>query len=202
MTWVKVCGLTREEDVAVAVEAGADAVGFIVAPRSPRRIGVDRVRSLVEGVVATTVLVTVDLSPDALLEAAAAGGVDGVQPHGRHQAEAVRAALDAGLTVLQPIPVAPGANPHQSLPGATALYDRASPGRHGGTGRTFDWSLLADVPPPFVLAGGLGPDNVREAILAVHPYGVDAASLLEAAPGVKDHGKVAAFVREAKRAWR
>ena len=200
MTWVKVCGLTRSEDVTAAVAAGADAVGFVVAPKSPRRVTIDQVAGLAAGIEAIRILVTVDLEPAALISAAMTAGVDGVQPHGRHADAAVIAAKDLGLFVLRPVPI----GDYFELPalptGVVPLLDTYRPGRHGGTGETFDWDLAERVPGPIVLAGGLGPDNVGAAVRTVRPWGVDASSRLEAAAGIKDHGKVAAFVREAKQA--
>jgi phosphoribosylanthranilate isomerase len=198
--WVKVCGLTREADVAAAVDAGADAVGFIIAPASPRAVSLERARVLADGIPRQRVLVGVDLTPDELLAAAESAGIDGVQPHGRHSHEAARVACDAGLFVLQPVPVGPSFAAPDIVPGAVALFDTADPVHHGGTGRTFTWEIVASYAGDFVLAGGLGPDNVAAAVAAVRPFGVDASSGLEAAVGVKDHGKVAAFVQEAKSA--
>jgi phosphoribosylanthranilate isomerase len=80
------------------------------------------------------------------------------------------------------------------------LFDTAVSGLHGGTGTAFDWSLLAEVHDPFVLAGGLGPDNVAEAIAVIRPFGVDASSRLEVAPGIKDPDSIRAFIKEAKSA--
>lgn len=200
MTWVKVCGLTRREDVETAVAAGADAVGFVIAPESPRRTDPAAVAELAVGIDAVRVLVTVDLEPAVLIEAVAVAGVDGVQPHGRHSDLAAATARDLGLFVLRPVAVRDfldlPALPSEVIP----LLDTYRPGRHGGTGETFDWELAERVPGPFVMAGGLGPDNVAAAVRAVQPWGVDASSRLEAAIGVKDHGKVTAFVREAKQA--
>ncbi len=200
MTWVKVCGLTRRGDVEAAVAAGADAVGFVIAPESPRCTDPAAVAELAAGIDVVRVLVTVDLEPAALIEAVAVAGVDGVQPHGRHSDLAATTARDLGLFVLRPVAVRDfldlPALPSEVIP----LLDTYRPGRHGGTGETFDWELAERVPGPFVMAGGLGPDNVAAAVRAVQPWGVDASSRLEAAIGIKDHGKVTAFVREAKQA--
>ena len=105
MTWVKVCGLTRREDVEAAVAAGADAVGFVIAPESPRRTDPATVAELAAGIDAMAVLVTVDLKPAELIEAVAIAGVDGVQPHGRHSDIAATTARDLGLFVLRPVAV-------------------------------------------------------------------------------------------------
>ncbi|MDJ0962452.1 MAG: phosphoribosylanthranilate isomerase [Acidimicrobiia bacterium] len=199
-TWVKVCGLTRREDVDGAVAAGADAVGFIIASQSPRQVDVAQARKLAHGVNAQAVLVSVDLTPEDVLATAKAAGISGVQPHGRHAAAAAEAATAAGLFVLYPIPVA---DPFVAPPvpsGATPLFDTADVDRHGGTGRTFRWDLVAGYPGDFVVAGGLGPGNVADAVRATGAFGVDASSRLEAAVGIKDAGKVTAFVQEAKRA--
>ena len=199
-TWVKVCGLTREADVAVAVQAGADAVGFVIAPNSPRAVTIDRARELAVGVTAQPVLVSVDLTPDEVLDTARSAGISGVQPHGRSALAAAVAAVRAGLFVLQPAPVARPFVVPEIADGALALFDTADPERHGGTGRTFQWDLVAPYRGDFVMAGGLGPDNVAAAVAAVRPFGVDASSGLEREAGIKDHGKVTAFIEEAKTA--
>lgn len=200
MTWVKVCGLTREVDVAAAVEAGADALGFVLATRSPRRIDVAKAKCLMDGLPVLRILVTADDDPETVLEAASRTGADGVQPHGEHSAEVATAAADAGLFVLRPVPVGPS-GPAASLdaeaPGIP-LLDSARSDVLGGSGVSFDWSLVAHTDRRFVLAGGLGPDNVARAVRTVHPWGVDASSRLESAPGVKDPVLVADFISAAK----
>ena len=105
MTWVKVCGLRRPTDVEAAIEAGADAVGFVLAEGSPRYVTETRARELAGGVPVLTVIVTVDLTPDQLLAAVAATGVGGVQPHGDYRQEAAAAAEREGLFVLHPVAV-------------------------------------------------------------------------------------------------
>lgn len=199
MTWVKVCGLSRPEEVATAVESGADAVGFVTVPGSPRYLELDRVAELARGVAATRVLLTSDLEPDALLEAVAYCGVDAVQPYGRASAAAAEAAVAAGLLVLFPVRLGTGAPEPAPIDGAVPLYDAYRPDAPGGTGATFDWDLVRDRTGDFVVAGGLGPDNVADLVSRVRPWGVDASSGLESAPGVKDLVKVTAFVEEAKK---
>ena len=197
MTWVKVCGMTRREDVELAVDAGADAVGFVVAPSSPRRVDIVDVAELARSVSASTFLVAVDLPPDDLMAAAAVAGVDGVQPHGRHAAPAADAARDAGLAVLFPVGIAPGAKvvDLDATPrGATPLLDTRVEGLDGGTGVSFDWSLASELERRFVVAGGLDPTNVAEAVAVTGAWGVDVASGVEAEPGRKDPEKVRAFV--------
>ena len=200
MTWVKVCGLRRHAEVEAAVKAGADAVGFVTVPGSPRELALGDVADLTADVPARRVLLTVDLAPAQLLAAAALAGVDGVQPYGRHAEAAAEAAAAAGLFVLHPLRVgAAGALPVPAE-GATALYDTHRAGSYGGTGETFAWTRLEGIEADFVVAGGLGPGNVGDLVRSIRPWGVDASSRLESRAGVKDLGKVTAFVEEAKRA--
>ena len=202
MTWVKVCGLTRPEDVEMAVEAGADAIGFVLAPTSVRRVTVERAARLMADVPALRILVTADLDPAEVLAAVAVTAADGVQPHGRHSSAAADAAAARGLFVLHPVAVSgtalrpePQAIPADQIP----ILDTSHARLHGGTGKPFDWSAIVRPERRFVLAGGLGADNISEAVERVDPWGVDASSRLEMSPGIKDPAKVAAFIREAKR---
>lgn len=198
MTWVKVCGLRHPADVEAAVGAGADAVGFVLAP-SPRRVSVQQARSLGEGLEVLRVGVTVDLRPEEVLSTVEAARLDAIQPHGAGRREAAQVAVSEGVTVLYPIavrgPVDLASAPPDSIP-LLDTYDREA---HGGTGRRFDWSLVAGLQEPFVLAGGLNRDNIAEAIREVSPWGVDASSGLESAPGVKDPDLIRAFVEIAKK---
>lgn len=201
MTWVKVCGLTRESDVADAVDAGADALGFVLAPRSPRAIESGRAAALMNGVPVLRILVTVDSPADGLEDVVAATGADGIQPHGEHAEEAARWAQESGLFVLRPIKGdSNSGRVDTGIPvGQIPLLDSATGDEHGGTGRPLDWNRLVPPERRFVLAGGLTPDNVAAAIETVEPWGVDASSGLESAPGIKDPARVAAFLEEAKR---
>jgi len=195
MTWVKVCGLRRPEDVAAAGEAGADAIGFVFYRESPRLVTTEQARDLGQGFEGLKVAVTVDVEPTDLIQLAAAAGLDGVQPYGRQAHAAAVAAAEEGLRVIFPFVV-------DGRPDLEALPDDAVPlldsGALGGTGETFDWELTDGLGRDFVLAGGLSPDNVSAAIVRVKPWGVDASSGLESAPGIKDPAKVAAFVEKAK----
>ncbi|MBU1226128.1 MAG: phosphoribosylanthranilate isomerase [Actinobacteria bacterium] len=194
MTWVKLCGMTRREDVEGAVAAGADAVGFVTSPRSVRRVTAGEAAVLGEGISIARYLVTVDLEPGLLLAAARLSRVDGVQPHGRYAAAAADLLMAEGYRVLYPVPVdgPPGLD---AVPdGAVPLLDTAVAGRHGGTGRSFDWRWAAGLGRPVVVAGGLTPDNVAEAVAASGAWGVDAASGIESAPGRKDADAMRRFV--------
>jgi phosphoribosylanthranilate isomerase len=202
MTWVKICGMTSPEAVGATVDGGADAMGFVLAPASPRAISLDRARSLADGVPIATFIVTVDLPPGEALAAAEYVGATGIQAHGDRSLDVAAEAVEAGYLSIAPVPV--GVNgpnvdlsevPESSLP----LFDTASTALHGGTGVAFDWGVMPTPGRPFILAGGLGPDNVSAAIEALRPFGVDASSRLESEPGVKDPSRIVAFIEQAKK---
>ena len=197
MTWVKVCGLRRASDVEVAVEAGASAIGLVLAPNSPRFVTESQAAGLGVDAPVLRVIVTVDLTPHELMAAVAATGAGGVQPHGVHHQEAARVAQGEGLFVLHPVPVREAVEVSMVPGGQIPLLDTYQPGSHGGTGRAFDWEVIPDLARPFVLAGGLGPTNVAEAIRRVAPWGVDASSGLESSPGVKDPDRIRKYVERA-----
>ena len=196
MVWDKVCGLSTEQDVEVAIEAGADAIGLVLAP-SPRQISISVAERLIRAAAGRceTVLVTVDITPAAAADAIASTGASGIQPHGRHGAEVAGSA--PGL-VLRPVAARPGLDlthiPADQIP----LIDASVNGLHGGSGTTFDWLLASDLDRRVVIAGGLGPHNVSEALRLTEAWGVDASSHLESRPGVKDHAAIRQFVRGAR----
>lgn len=196
--FVKVCGLGSPDDVSVAADAGADAVGFVWWERSPRHRDLDEIRNLAGASPLTTVLVTVDLDSDSLLAAAARAGVDAVQPHGRNAAVAAATARRMGFRVIRPVPA--GEVPPDVAPEDLLLVDTPDTDLPGGTGRPFDWDMASEVGRSFLLAGGLGPANVGEAVRRVRPFGVDASSGLESSPGVKDADLIRRFVEEARQA--
>ena len=201
-TRVKICGLTRSEDVALAARLGADALGFVFAP-SQRRVTIEQVRALAAGAPAWVNRVGV-FGPDEREGAAAiaqACRLDTLQFHGEPD-PAFLASLRGRFTVVQALGV--GADAPAALQARLAalaphvdaiLLDTARPGQLGGTGETFDWALIdaLDAPAPLLVAGGLRPDNVGRLLAAAAPWGVDVASGVEAAPGVKDSDKLEAF---------
>jgi len=201
MTWVKVCGLSDEAAVDAVVEGGADAAGFVIVPSSPRYVTVGQATALMDGVPVSRFIVVVDMTVDEALYTAEMTGADWIQAHGMNSGGIATCAVEAGYLALYPVRVTDDGT-SESLrtvdPGAMPLLDTYAAGQHGGTGRTFDWSLIDDPGRPFVLAGGLGPGNVAEAIRAVHPFGVDASSRLESDRGVKDPSTITAFIEEAK----
>ncbi|MDH5293493.1 MAG: phosphoribosylanthranilate isomerase, partial [Acidimicrobiia bacterium] len=189
----------RPADIEAARNAGADAVGLVLAD-SPRRVDAERAKDLA----ATAghlevILLTVGATPSQLLDLAQHVGATGVQPYGDHAASAAAACRQAGLVVLHPRSVRNEVDltdiPLDQIP----LLDAHHPDKHGGTGRAVDPSLLDGVERDFVLAGGLRPDNVAKAIAEIRPWGVDASSGLESAPGIKDPELIHAYVQEAKR---
>jgi phosphoribosylanthranilate isomerase len=200
MTWVKICGMRTAADVRAATDAGADAVGFVLSPESPRSVRPDLVARLIADCDLPSFLVTVDARPSEIVDLIDFTGVSGVQPHGADAADAAAAARRAGLAVLLPLHVTEDLDlsvvPDDQIP----LLDTRVPGMHGGTGVRFDPDLLPAIDRDWVMAGGLDPDNVAEAIRALRPWGVDASSRLESSPGHKDHDLISAFVREAKQA--
>ncbi len=192
---VKICGITNPEDLKIAVEAGANALGFNFFPRSPRYVTPEQAAALARQVPAGVLKVGVFVNESAeRIEAVARqAGLDVAQLHGECGAP-------AGLRIWRAVAVGPDFDP-ASLPAAGAealLLDAPAGSLYGGTGRTFDWSRAEGLGVKFVLAGGLGPDNVAEAVRRLRPWGVDACSRLESAPGRKDPEKVRAFVRAAR----
>ena len=199
--FVKVCGTTSEEDALLAVAMGADAVGFIFAP-SPRQVAPAVVRDIVRRLPSEILTVGVfrDETPDRVAEIVHATGLRAAQLHGHESAEQTKRVRERVPVVFKAFAAGDPAMRRAGEYGVAAvLVDNPTP----GSGQVFDWSLAEDVPGEMrlVLAGGLGPDNVAEAIAVVHPWGVDACSALEASPGKKDARKVRAFIAAAREAW-
>ena len=200
---IKVCGITRIDDAAVAGRADVDAVGFVLWPGSPRAVTVDQAAQLGRALPPWTVRVGVFVaaSVDAVAAAVAAAGLGAVQLHGvadptPYLRLAVPLLWSMPLRDGQPDPVAPA--------GTTLMLDAYDPRRHGGTGRPVDWGRAATIArrERLVLAGGLTPDNVAEAIAIVRPYGVDVSSGVEETPGIKSAARLLAFVEAARRSAR
>lgn len=201
MTWVKICGLSRARDVRAAEEAGADAIGLVLVPESPRAITADQAASLASVAGVKTFLLLRDASPSEMLDLASFVGVSGIQPYGSGVGEVTDAALRAGLEVLYPVPVGDGPVSLMDVrDDVLPILDTARADRHGGTGERFDPGLVDAAGRDWVIAGGLTPDNVADAISAAKPWGVDVSSGVESEPGVKDPEFITRFVEEAKRA--
>jgi phosphoribosylanthranilate isomerase len=201
--FVKVCGITREEDAALAVADGATALGFIFWTRSPRYVEAGLAERIIAGLPPSvlTVGVFVDATEQHVQDVAERTGIGAVQLHG---SEPPSFAVADGRRVLRSMTLASAAATCDAWPHrVTLLLDAADPVRRGGTGTVVDWDAAARVARrrPIVLAGGLTPENVGLAIATVRPFGVDVASGVEAAPGVKDHARLREFLANARAAF-
>lgn len=201
MTRIKICGLTREQDIDAAIGAGADAIGLVLA-NSPRRLSPARAAELAAhvGGRALTVGVFLGAGADEVRAALENVALDWLQFHGD---ETAAFCASFGLPWLKAVTAAQwnGRNVEKDWPGAAGfLVDSHEPGGRGGTGRAVEWSSLATSQsgPALWLAGGLTPDNVAAAIAAVRPHGVDVSSGVERAPGVKDADAIFQFVQKAR----
>ena len=198
--FVKICGITTEDDALLAVAMGADAVGFVFAP-SPRQVTAlavyDIVRRLPPEVL--TVGVFRNESPGRVVDIANRSGVKAVQLHGNERPEE---AIEIARSIRRVYKAFPAGSPlvqrAREYPSDMVLVDSAQP----GSGEVFDWTMVEDVPKGLkvILAGGLTPDNVAHAIEVVDPWGVDVSSGVESSPGRKDPRKVRAFITAARAA--
>jgi phosphoribosylanthranilate isomerase len=204
---VKICGVTNLDDAAEAVRLGAWAIGLIHYEQSPRRV--DRAEAVRIGAAfrrkCEVVGVFVNPELDEVAKEVEDAGLTMVQLNGEEGPSlCAEIARRTGLKVIKAIHVASAADVHgaEAIRTDFHLFDRRGKGLWGGTGESFDWSLLSErrSQVPAILAGGLRPDNVAEAISVTHPYAVDVASGVEAEPGRKDHAAMAAFFEAAKAA--
>ena len=192
MTWLKVCGLTRPQDVRAAEVAGADALGFVLVPSSPRMITIDQAADLIKLTELPAFVLTKDLSPADLIATALATGATGVQPYGLHAPEAAQAATEVGLSVLRPVD--PGEDLASIPDDQYPLIDSKNRAGEGRGGQLVDPLSLPNGGRDYVLAGGLTPENVAGVIARTHPWGVDVSSGVESRPGVKDESLIQLFV--------
>jgi phosphoribosylanthranilate isomerase len=218
--WVKICANTNLEDALLAVDAGADAIGFVFAP-SKRQVNARQVVKITAALPASVSKVGVFTTTDAgeILRAAREAGLDTVQLHSAFDPkliEAIAAGSGGMLRVLQVLDVPEDGSPEsmgEALQRAlehpyvmAVLLDASHAGSSGGTGKPFDWARMASVvrdvcaatEGQVVVAGGLRPENVGDAIAAFKPWGVDVASGVEASPGKKDTGRLRAFIEASR----
>lgn len=207
MTWVKICGITNLEDARIAIDAGANALGFVFHPASPRNVSAATVKGITASLPAQIEKVGVFVSPSTNIEdTVASAGLTAIQLHFTDPPDTPEnfsrsafkkfLALNAGQTSA-------ATNVATYLPGPIdALFlDSGTPDRPGGTGKVFDWMAAAGVISSLgrkhriVVAGGLTPENVVDAIHTLKPWGVDVSSGVEARPGKKDPEKVRAFIQ-------
>ncbi len=202
-TRIKICGLTREQDIDAAVAAGADAVGFVLYERSPRHVSIPRMAELAKRLppFVTPTCLFVNASPDLIDDAVAAVPDALLQFHGDERREQCE---QPGRPYLRAIRMAPGVDLldcASGFPSAAGLLLDAFVEGYGGGGKAFDWSQIpSGVPLPVVLSGGLNPANVIDGVLHVRPWAVDVSSGVEQAKGIKDAVLIRRFceaVREA-----
>lgn len=198
-TRVKICGLTRPEDVACAVRAGADALGLVFHAPSPRAVTVEQARALCAGLPAfvSAVGLFVDRPAEQVRAVLSAVPLDLLQFHGDEPPDYCAA---FGRRWIKALRMRPGLDVEAAVAayggGAGVLLDAYDPGLAGGTGQAFDWGRIpTGLGPRIILAGGLEPANVAGAIRAVRPYAVDVSGGVERAKGLKDSSKITAFMQ-------
>lgn len=202
MTRIKICGITRVADLINIAHAGADAIGLVFYPPSPRNVSIQQAAELLSHLppFVTVVGLFVNANADTVREVMAQVSLDVLQFHGD---ETPDYCAQFGKPYLKAIRVKAGVDLQQCAArfhsAQGLLLDAYVEGIHGGTGASFDWALIPkDLPLPVILSGGLDPQNVAAAILQVQPYAVDVSSGVEAAKGIKDAGKVSGFVNKVK----
>lgn len=209
---VKICGLSTEETLDAALDAGADMVGFVLFAKSPRFVTLQKAAALAARARgrAEIVALTVDMDDAALAAAIDAIRPDWLQLHGSESVDTVAAVRATfALSVMKALPVGARADldrvPRYAAVADRLLLDAKPPkdaDRPGGHGRPFDWTLLRGFDPgiPYLLSGGLTPTNVGEAVSTVRPLGVDVSSGVETTPGRKDPQLIRAFIANARKA--
>lgn len=201
MVRVKICGITRLKDAQVALEAGADAIGFVFA-ESPRKISPARAKAITRslGPWVTTVGVFVNASAEAMRQIARDCRLSAIQLHG-DEPPAIAQKLE-GLKIIKAFRIAEKSDLRgiMDFPADAALLDSRSAGQWGGTGKIFDWKMLRPRKwiRPLIISGGLNAENVKTVVKMLAPYGVDVSSGVERSPGQKDPQKVREFIRNAK----
>ncbi|WP_097461576.1 phosphoribosylanthranilate isomerase [Mangrovitalea sediminis] len=202
MTRIKICGITRQEDAQAAVDAGADAIGFVFYAPSPRAIAIDRAWDIVRGLppFVSSVGLFVNAEPDWVREVLATVPLDLLQFHGD---ETPDYCSQFGRPWMKAIRVRSSNDIERAFSvfaeARGLLVDAFDPALYGGTGRAFDWSLIPRQRPlPLVLAGGLDSVNVADAIRQVRPWAVDVSGGVESAKGIKSAEKIRAFINEVR----
>jgi len=199
MTAIKICGITRREDAELAASLGASFVGFVLWKDSPRAATLDTVRQITPSLPTTVTPVGVFVDPTAdEVMAAADAGIQMAQIHSAAPSFLRGVTIPVVRAVHLAIDRIDGVEP--DIADDLVLLDAHDPVKHGGTGKTVDWRRAALIAKSrrVILAGGLTPSNVRQAISEVRPYAVDVASGVESQPGIKHHGLLRAFMAAAK----
>jgi phosphoribosylanthranilate isomerase len=206
-TRAKICGITRVEDAAAVVSAGADAIGLVFYPPSPRAVGIGQAALIAESIPAfvTVTALFVNPSVEQVQSVLDAVRIDLIQFHGDEDDGFCRQFNRPYIKAIRVRQASDMVEACLRFPGALSLLlDSYKPGVPGGTGETFDWSLVpVNLSKPIILAGGLTPENVASAITEVHPFAVDVSGGVEASgsgnKGIKDPGKIQAFMNEVYR---
>ena len=202
-TRIKICGITRAEDADAAVEAGADALGLVFYPPSPRAVNVGQAVDAVGNVPAFVSVTALFVNPtvEEVQRVLDSVRIDLIQFHGDEDDDFCRQFKRPYIKALRVRQASDVVASCLRFPGALAiLLDSYKPGVPGGTGETFDWSLIPEtLPKPIILAGGLEPENVASAIIQIRPFAVDISGGVEASKGIKDHCKIEEFVNEVYR---
>jgi len=203
---VKICGITNKRDAQFCCDAGADILGFVFA-RSPRQVTAARAKRIIAALPKKVLKagVFVNEKPAQILKIAAACGLDMLQLHGDEPSQDCTSLMQAGYQVIKAFRV----RDKRSLKDIAKysrvdwiLLDRFQKGRYGGTGKRFDWPLAKEAKKyrkKLILSGGLGCDNIEQAVETVQPRAIDVSSRLESSPGKKDHQAVAEFMWKAKK---
>ena len=198
-TRVKICGITRRQDAEFAIENGADALGLVFYPASPRAVSIAQAKDIVAKLppFINIVALFVDAEPEQVQACLNELPIDVLQFHGN---ESPKYCEQFGKTYLKAIRMRTEVDlellAKQYSSASAILLDSYQAGVPGGTGQTFDWSLIKKIDKPVILAGGLNIDNVAMAIKQVQPYAVDVSGGVEQAKGIKDNQKVSAFMQE------
>ena len=203
-TRIKICGITRPEDARIAVEHGADAIGLVFYPKSPRAVTIEQAQDIAAAVppFVTVVALFVDESASQIRSVLDQVPIGLLQFHGDEDAEFCSQFDRPWIKALRVRPETDIAGSCREFGGASGLLlDAWQDGVPGGTGTTFDWALAdGDYPMPVVLAGGLNADNVGEAIATLKPFAVDVSGGVEAEPGRKDQQRIKEFTAAVKAA--
>lgn len=208
---IKICGIKSSEMLEATIEAGADMVGFMHFPKSPRHVEIEEIGMLISEARGRIETAVVTVNPDnSMIAEIAAFDPEWLQLHGTEQVnrvETIRA--EGGVPIMKVLPIGAAEDvamvkKYESV-ADRILLDAKPPmkaSRPGGLGIQFDWELLKALDPslPFMLSGGLTPDSVAKAVKDVRPFGLDVSSGVESAPGVKDAGLIRAFVKNAREA--
>lgn len=202
-TRVKICGITRKNDAQLAVDAGVDAIGLVFYEKSPRFVSKTQAAEISRTMPAFVSRVALFKDADEKMIDAVLDDVeiDLIQFHG---SESIEFCEQFKLPYIKALGLKGAEHDADYLTTSVDTFNSAkailldghAPGEAGGTGESFDWASIAAVNKPIILAGGLTPENVKQAIEIVHPFAVDVSSGVESAPGIKDKEKIAAFMRQ------